>query len=316
MTDKEINKQLCRGFSTLGWAVAGYCILMNLLVVLAVAADALSQSLRSLADDSFTVDLEAISGNAWGYLLLIAVGLVVLQAWKGRDYWKQEVLVKEKPMTLGVLFGVLSLCIGAQVVYSLWVTAVELVMNLFGKSVMPILESISGSSDTLSMFLYASLLGPIAEEILFRGLALRSLRPYGKRFAILCSAFLFGLYHGNLLQVPYTFLVGLVLGYVTVEYSILWAVFLHMFNNLVLADLLTRLTELLPPMAGEILNLVILLGFALISVVLLIRKRKEIRAYAQSEWMDRRCLKCFFGSPGVIAFVILMTLNMAFLFVM
>ena len=94
----------------------------------------------------------------------------------------------------------------------------------------------------------ASILAPLWEELLFRGYVLRTLRPYGKRFAVMGSGVLFGLFHGNLLQTPYAVLMGLVLGYLTVEYSIHWAVLLHLFNNLVLADLLSRITASLPEM--------------------------------------------------------------------
>jgi membrane protease YdiL (CAAX protease family) len=100
---------------------------------------------------------------------------------------------------------------GSQMVNSLWLTGLELVMNLFGSSMMPMLEMVSGSTGSFSMFLYGAVLAPISEELLFRGYILRALRPYGKRFAILGSAILFGLFHGNLLQGPYAMLVGLVI---------------------------------------------------------------------------------------------------------
>ena len=201
-------------------------------------------------------------------------------------------------------------CMGAQMVNSLWVTLLELLMNAFGKSVMPVLEAVAGSSDTFSMFLYASIFAPVWEELLFRGYVLRTLRPYGKRFAVLCSALLFGLFHGNLLQTPYAVIMGLILGYVTVEYSILWSVLLHLFNNLVLADLLTRLTATWSEMAYGTLNLILFGGSALISCVILLKNRGEISAYQKEEWMDRRCLKCFFLNPGILVLTVMMCASM------
>lgn len=313
MNDKQINKLLRRQFGAIGWVLVGYWVLMNVLAIAAVMAE-MSSAAQAMYLYGTEMDMDKIAGNAWGYILTIAVGLLVLWEWKGREFWKDAIAVKAKPMTMGVLLGALSLCIGTQLVYVLWVDAIELTMNLFDKSVVSLLEQISGSSDTVSMFLYASILAPIAEEILFRGYVLRSLRPYGKRFAILGSAFLFALYHGNLLQMPLAFLMGLVLGWVAAEYSIYWAIGLHMFNNLVMADLLTRATSLFPEPIPGIINLVIFLAFAVISVVLLIVKRREIRAYNQAEGMDRRCLKCFFGSAGILIFTVLMSLNMVYIF--
>ena len=95
-------------------------------------------------------------------------------------------------------------------------------------------------------------------------------------------------------------LMGLLFGYVTVEYSLVWSIALHMFNNLVLADLLARLTASWPEMALGTLNLVLFGGSALLSVVILSANRKRIRGYQKGEWMDRRCLKCFFLSPGIL----------------
>ena len=311
MNDKQINKWLRRRFTEVGWVLVIYYGIMNILAVMAMVVDTVQRSLRAVANGDFSgmLDMDAIAGNAWGYILTIIVGVVILHAWKGGDYWKSEILVKESKMTPKVLLCVLCLGAGSQMVNSSWVGILEVILNQFGLSVMNILESVSGDSDTFSMFLYTALLAPIAEEVLFRGYILRSLRSFGKRFAIFGSAFLFGLFHGNLLQTPYAFLMGLVLGYVAVEYSIHWAVFLHMFNNLVLADLLTRLTANLSEMALNILNLVIFGGAAVASAIILVKKRQEIRAYNCSEWMDRRVLKCFFTNSGVIVLTVIMVIN-------
>lgn len=315
MEEKQINKWLRRRFNEVGWVLIVYYIIMNILAVLAMALDAARQMLGDFGPGRYDggVDMNAIAGNAWGYILTIAVGLMVLHAWKGGEYWKSEILVKKRNMTPAAFFCMLSLFAGAQMVNSLWIGLLEVILNLFGLSAMATLESVSGASDTFSMFLYSALLAPIAEEILFRGYVLRTLRPFGKRFSILGSAFLFGLFHGNLLQTPYAFLVGLLLGYVTVEYSVLWAMALHMFNNLVLADLLSRLMEHLPEMVGVSINLLLFGGFALASLVILITKRDRIREYRQSEWMDRRCLKCFFTCSGIALLMAIMIVNMVLL---
>ena len=309
MTDKQINKWLRRQFAGTGWVLVGYYVLMNILVLLSTALDFAAQSLRFTANGT-PPDPNAVAGNAWGYIAAILVGFAILYAWKGPDYWWSDVWHREEKMSVKTFFCFLSLLIGSQMVNSVWVTMVEWVMNLFGGSLMPMMEAVSGSADTLSMFLYSALFAPIAEELLFRGYILRTLRPYGKRFAIFASAVLFGLFHGNLVQTPYAILVGLLLGYVTVEYSLTWATVLHMFNNLILADLFTRITANLSDMVYGIINLLLFGGFFLVSLAILIRKREEVRDYRQGEWMDRRCVKCFFLSPGVVVITVLMVINM------
>lgn len=73
----------------------------------------------------------------------------------------------------------------------------------------------------------------IAEEILFRGAIMSTLRKYGDATAILVSAVIFGLFHTNLVQIPFAFVVGLILGWAVVySGSMLPAILIHFTNNL------------------------------------------------------------------------------------
>ena len=76
---------------------------------------------------------------------------------------------------------------------------------------------------------------PVVEELLFRGLIQNRLREYTKPgYAIIFSALLFGLYHGNTLQVIYALLIGLLLGYVYEKFhNIAAPIALHCFANIV-----------------------------------------------------------------------------------
>lgn len=70
------------------------------------------------------------------------------------------------------------------------------------------------------------------EEFVFRGIVLGQLRRYGDGIAVVISAILFGIFHGNLRQIPFAFLVGLVLGYIVVRTNNIWiTIAIHFFNN-------------------------------------------------------------------------------------
>ena len=311
MEEKQVRRYLRRCFNPVGWTLVLYYLIMNIMVMLTYVVDVLYYRLKTLtAGGNFSELVQNAGSNGWGYLLAIAVGLMAALCWKGPDFWKYEIFAKRRSMTGGTFFALLSVFFGCQVAGSLLTNLLEWILNRFGLSALGIYDLVSGSTDTFSMFLYASVIGPLAEEILFRGYIQRTLQPFGKKFSIFCSAFLFGMFHGNLVQTPYAFLVGLVLGYVTAEYSILWAMVLHLINNLVLADLMGRLTTRLPELAGELLLSGILWVFAIAAVVILIRRRREVRAYLAAEWMDRRCLKCFFLCSGVVIFSLMMVVNM------
>ncbi len=77
-----------------------------------------------------------------------------------------------------------------------------------------------------------ALLPALLEEMTMRGYILGALRPYGDRLAVVVSAILFGLIHANVLQIPFAFILGLVLGWLTVQTGSIWpAVLLHFANN-------------------------------------------------------------------------------------
>ena len=72
----------------------------------------------------------------------------------------------------------------------------------------------------------------VCEEFAMRCCGLGMLRKYGKAFGVICISMLFGLMHGNVIQFVFAFLIGLVLGYITVKTnSIVPAVCIHAFSN-------------------------------------------------------------------------------------
>ena len=317
MEDKRINKYLRREFRTAGWLLIGYYVIMNAMVLVTAVSDAARQLLTAMllrGDFPAEPNFQEILGNGWGYIITVSIGMLFLLCWKDTRFWRESVLTSHGRMGAADFVLLVCLCMAAQLVNGVWVSGIEWVLNRFDRSLTGILDTVSGKSDTFSMFLYASILAPVSEELIFRGVILQSLRPYGKRFAVVCSAVLFGVFHGNLIQTPYAFALGLVLGYVTVEYHIGWAVALHAFNNLILADVLTRLTELLPAPVADTVILFLLGAAALAAALGLFLKRRQIAAYLRADWIDRRCLKCFFTNSGVLALLVLMTVNALVIF--
>lgn len=77
-----------------------------------------------------------------------------------------------------------------------------------------------GSSMTLLLSIYAIVLGPICEEILYRGITLSAgLQVFPAPAAIILQAVIFGAYHRNMLQGCYAFAFGLGLGYIMYLYD-------------------------------------------------------------------------------------------------
>ena len=306
-----MKKAMRRRLGSTGWTILLYYVLLNVCVILSVAVEAVIRMLAVLP----TMDWDAMAAagmeaaaSAWGYFLATAIGLVILFAWKKGKFWREQIWARGKPMKCRDFFSILAIFLTAQLLYQFYVIFLETGLNLCGLTLMDGLELMMTPGDSLSMFLYMGILAPVAEELLCRGLILRTLMPYGKRMAIVGSAFLFALFHGNILQTPFAFLVGLVLGYVAAEYSVAWAMVLHMVNNLVLGDLLNRLFP--NEMAASAVLWAVLLVSAVAAVIVLIRRRGEIAAWKRRNPMDPGVCAAFFGSGGVVTFTVLMALSM------
>ncbi|MGN0642771.1 MAG: lysostaphin resistance A-like protein [Huintestinicola sp.] len=82
------------------------------------------------------------------------------------------------------------------------------------------------------IYLYVCLIGPVMEELVFRGVLLEGLRKYGNRFGIIMSSVLFGLMHQNFVQcIPAIFL-GIVFASMTVRTgSLIPSITVHIINN-------------------------------------------------------------------------------------
>lgn len=300
-------KELRRTYSSQGWALLVYYGIMNVVVIALMFVDIFAQSFASLssggAPNVEQITESATASSGWGYFIAIAIGLVILLLWKKPQFCFETMCKKGRPMKFGSFCGLFVVFISAQLIFQLLAILLELAFNQFGLSLMEMMESASGSTDSLSMFLYVGLGAPIAEEILFRGLVLRSMEPYGKKFAIFASALMFGLYHGNLIQIPFAFAVGLVLGYVTVEYNIFWAMLLHMFNNLILSDTLTRLSAYLPAPWSDLVIWLFIIACSIAALVVLLVNISKIKTWLRRYQDDPLCVKAFFGAPGIITFI-------------
>jgi membrane protease YdiL (CAAX protease family) len=248
--------------------------------------------------------LEATAANAWGYLLTCVMGGVILLVWKKKEFCFQEIWKRGAPMKPVDFLLILVVFLSGQLVFQVMASAMEAVLNLFGMSMMESIESATIQTDSISMFLYAGLFAPVFEEILFRGLLLRTLLPYGKKFAIVITAILFGVFHGNLAQTSFAFCVGLILGYVALEYNIGWAMVLHMFNNLILGDVYSRLLNLLPENLGGLIDGIVMILLGIAAVIILVIRRREIAAYCKAEKLDDLHLRAFFTAPANLIFIL------------
>lgn len=90
-----------------------------------------------------------------------------------------------------------------------------------------------GVNFIIGIILYG-LVSPFAEEVVFRGIIYNKIRKgYPTITAVILSAFLFGLYHGNIVQGAYGFLMGILLAYTYERFgSFIHAFLFHSMANI------------------------------------------------------------------------------------
>ncbi|QAT48462.1 CPBP family intramembrane metalloprotease [Caproiciproducens sp. NJN-50] len=146
---------------------------------------------------------------------------------------------------------------------------------------------------------------PMVEEMMFRGMILQGLRRFGDGFAVVASAALFGLYHGNLAQTVFAFLCGLVLGFVVIRTnSLLPAILVHAVNNAsaVAIQMVERYRGEAEAVAVGDKRAVVLLALGLLSLLYLLFRDKRFFSFGgpASPLRFSQKLGAMFSNPGVI----------------
>lgn len=135
----------------------------------------------------------------------------------------------------GLIIGILLLAPGLQTLSSILTTVFASLFPKWMDFYMDLMESagFSSSSPSLLLLIYAVILGPIEEELTFRGVILSSAKKALPFWAAnFLQALLFGIFHMNLIQGIYAFCIGLFLGYICERGCSIWlSIFLHIIFN-------------------------------------------------------------------------------------
>ena len=277
-------------------------ILVPLIKVIQVA---LHYAKDAELDQKVNAVLEQSMNSGMGMIISLTLGLLLLFFYFRKQEFSKKLFNKNKSMKISSFCFNFVLFMSAQAIFMVISAGSESILNLFGYSIMAEIESATGQSTMLSMFLYVSFLGPIAEEVIFRGFVMRAFEGFGKTTAIVCSAILFGAFHGNLIQGIFAAAVGLVLGYVAMEYSIYWSIIVHIINNFVFGDLWSYAVGRLNETLQQILFGVFHGSFFLGAVILIFLKRKEIKNYWEQNRGEKGIYKIIFTSFWLLLFMTL-----------
>ncbi|MBR1392691.1 MAG: CPBP family intramembrane metalloprotease [Ruminococcus sp.] len=194
-----------------------------------------SQSVGYLAEQEELI--YSTSFAMGGNLAIVAAGVITLLL-IARFAMRVDMreLLHPEGRHIGQAFKWLPLCVLLNTVISIGIGYLESYLSSYGVTLPDADFSISRPT-TLALvlqFSYVIVIGPIAEELIYRGLILTLLKPYGRWLAVFFSALFFGIMHGNIPQAVSAFGSALVMGAVAIRCnSIVPTIIIHIFNNVI-----------------------------------------------------------------------------------
>lgn len=141
------------------------------------------------------------------------------------------------------------------------------------------------------LILLVCIVGPISEELIFRGIILSSLKRFGTTFAVLTTSLLFALIHRNFIQGIPTFFLSLFLCYIVLKTNSIYSgIAIHIINNTF---------AMIMNFAQDHANMtnvfsIIVLFLLLFSIIYAIIKRKRIASFIFSKHETK--VRSFFGN--------------------
>lgn len=167
-----------------------------------------------------------------------------------------------------------------------------------------LVDAVFGTNPWVVFFLMV-LCAPVFEEFIFRKLLIDRVVAYGEGVAVVLSGVMFGLFHGNLNQFAYAFLLGIFFGFIYVKTGkIRYTVILHMVINFMGSVVSTQvmnainvekttealqlfqsnptegmaaLQSVLPGLIFSGIYVLLIFGVVIAGIVLLIVKRRKFR---------------------------------------
>ena len=222
-SELKTNVNVKSVFSRVGLAAAVLGVVVNLVQMIIITI--------------FNVVNPAFESNGWFRYLLIAVSFyligfpicyLILKSIP--DGPKRE----EENLTFGGFIKFFLISYFIMVLLNLFTTGFLWIVGNFKEAdVVNPLESVLSNSSIWATIIFAGILSPIIEEVLFRGVMLNKLRTYGDKIAIITTALLFGLFHENFSQFFYAVGLGMIFAYVTLKTgTIKYSIGLHIMINM------------------------------------------------------------------------------------
>lgn len=167
------------------------------------------------------------------------------------------------------------------------------------------IDSPSGIFGFILSVIATAIVPALVEEYACRGVVFGILLKYGQAFALIASSIIFGVMHGNFEQMPFAFMVGIILGYIRIKTNSIWVcVMVHGSNNLI-SVLIEYLLSDLEIRIQNVIYIIFLMSCLLIAIFALLLISKDENHSFSLKNSNNKCreiqkYKWFFSAPTMI----------------
>ncbi len=250
------------------------------------------------------------------FSMLIPFGLCGLYAEKktGTDAFRFGKPVSVPLMITAVFLGFF-VCLAGNYVTGLFVEVADTVGVKLTSPEYTTPDSLSGR---LIYAVAIAVVPALVEEFAIRGAVMQPLRKYGDWFAIVASAIVFGVLHGNLIQAPFALIAGIGIGYAVCITESMWTgVIIHFFNNLyavatefMIADISNE--EKLNKVYYITMGALYAISIAGSVVFVIIRKNRKLKKAETALSTGGKFAAFIFSAPMIVSLIIMFAMTAQF----
>ena len=215
----------------------------------------------------------------YAYLIYAVIGLVIFSIWYYKGFVKKGPKVKiGEVVSVKSVAGTICIVVGLFFFTNAFMILADKLIPQAMEEYAMMIESAGLVKNPAITVIYAIILGPILEELCFRGVTYGLFEKAGLRpgLVILFSSLLFGAIHLILIQVLYAAILGMFLGYLRYKYrSIKITIVAHILFNFTGTYISLLIEEYFAPSDAVMLILGGIAMFVLVAAIVLINTDKK-----------------------------------------
>lgn len=309
-----IKKQVKKDVNKVALGIIIYTIILSCVIFCSIIGEIIIYGIQNpetmnMSEEEMEPFFNQILEKGTSPIIGGILGTLFLTLFFRKELTYKEIFYSKKQMSLKSFVKLLCVFLGIQFVVNLGISGIETIFNAFGYTTCASIETATGQSTTISMFIYISIVGPIIEEVIYRGFIMRKLESHGKVFAIVISSIIFGFMHQNIYQNFFGIFIGFIFSYIAMEYGIKWSILFHIINNCVLGELYYRVTSFLPIEISETIFGIFLIIMFIGAIYVIIKNKNNIKKYIEDNKITEHKLKYALTSIGLILYMAYCTIS-------